>query len=82
VFDTNEKLTGTQYTGTAALLILAFIFIPAALIFSRPLGYLSVFLAAAGATLCVVLAWVNWKRHSQLTIPSLETSEASNPRSK
>jgi hypothetical protein len=28
-----------------------------------------------------VLAWVNWKRHSQLTIPSLEASETSNPRS-
>jgi hypothetical protein len=79
VFVTYEKLTGTQYTGTAAMLILAFIFIPAALIFSRPLGYLSVFLAAAGSALCVVLAWLNWNRHSQLTIPSLEIS---NTRSK
>jgi hypothetical protein len=74
VFETNEKPTGTQYTGTAALLILAFIFIPAALIFSRVLGYLSVFLAAAGTALCIVLAWVNRKRHSQLTIPPLEMS--------
>ncbi len=34
----NEKPTGTNYTATAALLILAFFFIPAVLIVSRPFG--------------------------------------------
>ena len=69
----NQITTGTQYTGTVALLVVAFIFSPAALILSRPLGYLSVSLAAASSMLCIVLARVNWKRHSQLTMPSIET---------
>lgn len=75
MLETNQRSTGTQYTGTAALLIVAFIFSPAALILSRPLGYLSVLLAVASSALCIVLAWVNWKKHSQLTMPSLETSD-------
>ena len=76
MLETNQKSTGTQYTGTAALLIAAFIFSPAALILSRPVGYLSVFLAVASSGLCIILAWVNWKKHSQLTMPSLETSDS------
>jgi hypothetical protein len=76
VLESNQKDTGTQYTGTAALLVVGFIFSPAALIFSRPLSYLSVLLAAAVSALCIILAWINWRKHSQLTMPSLETSEA------
>jgi hypothetical protein len=75
VFESNQKTTGIQYTGTVALLTVAFIFSPAALIFSRPFGYLSVSLAVAGSSLCTALAWVNWRRNSQLTMPSLETSD-------
>ena len=77
VLESYQKDTGTQYTGTAALLVVAFIFSPAALIFSRPLSYLSVLLAAGGSAVCIVLAWINWRKHSQLTMPSLETSDSS-----
>jgi hypothetical protein len=76
VLELNQKDTGTQYTGTAALLVVAFIFSPAALIFSRPVGYLSVLLAAGGSAACIVLAWINWRKHSHLTMPSLETSDS------
>ena len=69
----HQKYTGTQYTMTVALLIVAFIFSPAVLMVSRPLGYVSVSLALACSALCVILAWVNWKRHSELTIPSIAT---------
>jgi hypothetical protein len=68
-----QKSTGTQYTGTVALLILALIFIPAMLILSRPVGYDSMWLGAICSASCLGFAWRNWKKHSQLTIPSLET---------
>lgn len=76
MFDSHQKSTGTQYTMTVALLIVAFIFSPAVLILSRPFGYVSVSLALACSALCVAFAWVNWRKYSQLTIPSLETPHA------
>jgi asparagine N-glycosylation enzyme membrane subunit Stt3 len=76
VLDSHRKSTGTQYTTTVALLILAFIFVPAVLILSRPLGFISLWLALAASASCVAFAWVSWKRHSQLTIPSLDTPYA------
>ena len=73
MLDSYQKSTGTQYTGTVALLILALIFIPAVLIISRPVAYDSVSLGTLCSALCLGFAWRNWKKHSQLTIPSLET---------
>lgn len=76
MFEPNQKPTGTQYTGTVALLAIAFIFSPAAVLVFRPVGYLSLSMAATASVLCIVLARINWKRNSQLTMPSLETSRA------
>jgi hypothetical protein len=59
-----------------AFLVVAFIFSPAILFFFRPLGYLSVSLAIGCSALCVALAWVNWKKSSQLSIPSIEDQGA------
>ena len=73
MFDSHQKSTGTQYTATVALLIVACIFSPAVLIVSHPFGYVSVSLALSCSALCVAFAWINWKKYSQLTIPSLET---------
>ncbi len=70
MFD-SQKSAGTGYTTTVALLTVAFIFSPAALVVLRPVGYVSVSLAIACSALCVTLAWVNWRRSSQLTIPSI-----------
>ena len=69
----NQKATGTQYTGTAALLIAGFIFSPAALVLSNSLDSVSISIAGAVTVVCVALAWINWRRNSKLTIPSLET---------
>jgi hypothetical protein len=71
MFNTNTKDTGTQYTLTAMLLLLAFVFTPFILILSRPFGVLSVGLALAFSAGCSVLAWLAWTRFSRLTIPSL-----------
>jgi hypothetical protein len=72
MFDSQQKSTGTQYTLTIAFLLVAFVFNPAVLLLSRPLGYVSVSLTIACSALCVALAWVNWKKYSRLTIPSIE----------
>jgi len=79
MFDSHQKPTGTQYTMTIALLVVAFIFSPAVLYVSRPFGYASLALALACSALCVVLSAIHWKKYSQRTIPSLETQY---PRSK
>ena len=76
MFDTQQKATGTGYTTTVAFLVVAFIFSPAALIFSGRFGYISVSLAIACSTLCVALAWLIWKKSSQRSIPSIVTQEA------
>jgi membrane associated rhomboid family serine protease len=72
MFET-EKSTGTGYTTTLAFLILAVVFSPAALMFFRPVGYLSVGLAVACSAACIALAVRSWKTSSQLSIPSIET---------
>jgi hypothetical protein len=71
MFDSDQKSTGTGYTSTVALLIMAFIFCPAVLVALRPVGYVFLSLATACSALCVILAWVNWKKSSRLTIPSI-----------
>lgn len=76
MFASGQKSTGTEYTTTVAFLVVAFIFSPAILFFFRPLGYMSVSLAVACSALCVVMAWVNWKKSSQLSIPSIEDQGA------
>ena len=77
MFESNQKSTGTRYTTTVGLLIMAFIFCPAVLVASRPVGYVSLTLALACSALCVILAWVNWKKSSRLTIPSIAIQDAS-----
>ena len=76
MFDLALKSTGRQYTTTGALLAVSFIFIPAVLVAERPFEYLFLSLALACSALCVTLAWVQWKRSSQLTIPSNATRDA------
>jgi hypothetical protein len=66
-----KTYTGTSYTITAALLMLAFVFSPAILYVSRPFNFASVSTALLFSGLCVGLAWLNWRAHSELTIPSI-----------
>ena len=73
MLDLSQKSTGITYTTTVALLVAGFIFSPALLVISRPIGYFSLSLAVACSALCFALAWFNWKKASQLTIPSIAT---------
>ena len=72
MLDSQQKFTGTRYTGTVALFILAIVFVPAVLIISSPVGADSIALAAICSASCLGFGWRNWKKHSRLTIPSLE----------
>jgi hypothetical protein len=60
MFDSQQRSTGIGYTMTVALLTVAFVFIPAALV----------------VTLCVGLAWISWKKLSRLTISSITSPDA------
>lgn len=71
MFDASQKSTGTGYTTTATFLIAAFIISPAALFFSRPLGFVSVSLSVACSVLCIAFAWFIWRKYSQLSMPSI-----------
>ena len=73
MFGSNQKSTGTGYTTTVALLAVAFIFGPAVLFLSRPFGYGLASLVFACSASCLAWARVNWKRSSQLSIPSIES---------
>ena len=72
MFETSEKSTGTGYTTTVAFLIVAVVFSPAALMFFRPFGYLSVGLAVACSAICLALAARSWKKSSHRSMPSIE----------
>jgi len=73
MLESYQKSTGTGYTPTVALLAVAFIFIPAVSFISRPFGYGAISLAVACSTLCAGWAFFNWKKSSQLSMPSLAT---------
>ena len=71
MLESYQKSTGTGYTTTVALLAVAFIFSPAVLFISRPFGLGAAALAVACSVLCAGWAWVNWKKSSQLSMPSI-----------
>jgi hypothetical protein len=70
-----QKSTGSGYTTTAAFLVVAFLLIPAVLVISRPLGYVSISLAVAFSAICVASAWFSWKKSSQPSIPAIVIQE-------
>jgi hypothetical protein len=70
---TSQASTGSGYTKTVAYLAVAFIFSPAVLVVSRPVGFIAISLAIACSALCVALAWLNWRKFSRLSIASAES---------
>jgi hypothetical protein len=73
MLESYQKSTGTGYTTTVALLAVAFVFSPAVLFISRPFGYGAAALAIACSVFCAGWAWINWKKSSQLSMPSIVT---------
>ncbi len=66
-----QTYTGTDYNLTVALLVVAFVFSPAMLVLSRPVGFVPAGIALGLSALCVVLARISWRRFSTLTIASV-----------
>jgi hypothetical protein len=73
MFEAQQKSTGTSYTMTVALLLVALVFSPTVVVYTWPLGYLGVSLALACSVVCIGLAWLNWKRFAQLSILTIES---------
>ncbi len=71
MFDSQRKSIGRDYTATVSLFAPAFIFGPALLIVSKLMGSLSISLAIVCSATCAALAFFNWKRTSELFIPSI-----------
>lgn len=67
----NEKLTGTSYAAPVALLILAFIFIPAILLASRPYGDIALAVAVGSGAICIGVARTKWMKSSELATCSV-----------
>jgi hypothetical protein len=64
MFEIQDKAAGAKVTTTVALLVFAFIFSPAILLVSRPVGFGSIALAVASSIACVAFAWINWRKCS------------------
>lgn len=78
MFDYEQKSSGSSYTTIVALLACAFIFSPAVLMASSPIGYVSLSVALSCSLVCIALAWVHWKKHSQSARRSLIQPSRSN----
>jgi hypothetical protein len=75
VFDSETKYVGRQYTTTIAWLAVAVVFIPAMIFAVRP-GYVTLSLAFIGSVICLVMAWVSWKKSGQLETDAIATQQA------
>jgi hypothetical protein len=73
MLESYQTSTGTGYTTTVALLAVAFVFSPAILFLSRPFGYGAAAVAVTCSVLCAGWAWINWKKSSRLSMPSITT---------
>jgi len=71
MFDPAGKSTGTSYTATVTLLLVAFLVIPILLLASSPIGYGDMALASAAAIVFSVLAWLSWRGSSRMSIPTI-----------
>ena len=74
MFDNHQKSIGTSYTPAVACAAAA-ILSPVMLIFLRPFGTKTIPIALAVSVICFGLSWINWKRSSQLSIPSFAVSK-------
>lgn len=62
----SQASAGTGYTATIAYLAAAFVFIPAVLVASRPLGYPAISLAIGCCAACIALAWASWRKSASV----------------
>ncbi len=66
-----QKTIHDRYAATVALLLLAFVVSPLALVVLKPVGNVANWGAFAFSLLCGGVAWTQWKWRSAATIPSI-----------
>ena len=71
MLDSHLPSTGVKFTTTIAFLAVALMVSPLVVLASRPLSGAVITAGLATSFVCLALAWVNWKRYSQVTISSL-----------
>lgn len=74
-----QIISGTRYSTTVAFVAAALIFSPALLVLSQPMRPVTAALAIASSVICLVLAWRSWRKHSRLTIETIETIDVRPP---
>ncbi|MEQ1947661.1 MAG: hypothetical protein ABL995_10760 [Bryobacteraceae bacterium] len=73
MFESNHKTEDSSNTFTAFLLAVAFVMIPAAMMFLRPLGLLSLAVGMTASLVCVGIAWANRKHATPAAAPAVIT---------
>lgn len=68
MFKSSFPPTEREYTVTAALLSTALVVIPALILISQPVSYITISAGVAGSAACVAAAWVHWKRSGRTAI--------------
>lgn len=68
----DRKFTGTDYTSTAAFIVAALVFSPAAL-FASGVSYASMSFWFVFSVVCLGFAWFKWTRSSRLTIATIQS---------
>lgn len=63
--------SGTDYTATVGLLIVALLFTPGMLVFQYPFSNKFLFFCVALTGLCLFIALQTWKRTSRQSVPSI-----------
>ncbi|MEQ1886217.1 MAG: hypothetical protein ABL967_14220 [Bryobacteraceae bacterium] len=69
MFEASHKPEGSSNTLTAFLLAVAFVLIPAGMLFLRPLGFLSLVLGVTASAVCVAFAWANGRATTKFAVP-------------
>lgn len=72
MFDSHQKSTGRDYSLTAALLAFGIMLVPALLLANHSVSRMALILSSIGSLVCLCVAWLNWRRNSKLTIPTIE----------
>lgn len=77
MLNTGKRYVGRRYAMTAAMLVVACGVSPAILLVSYPYPTVAASLVAlACSTICAGIAFIDWKRSSELTIPSIASPRA------
>lgn len=71
MLSSSQRYSGTNYTTTCTLLVLALVVVPVVLFASSPFGGIAVSMAALATAACLGFAWRSWRQTSELSVPTI-----------